>query len=67
LDGQQLTIQGTRESQSEQKDQNGRIVQEEREAGVFSRSVMLPGPVASSGMKTDVHDGVLTITIPKLS
>lgn len=67
LNGQELTIQGNRESQAEQKDADGRIVREEREAGVFSRSVMLPGPVASSGMKSQLQDGVLTITIPKLS
>ena len=67
LNGQELTIQGNRESQAEQKDADGRVVREEREAGVFSRSVMLPGPVASSGMKSQLQDGVLTITIPKLS
>lgn len=67
LKGQELTIQGNRESQAEQKDQSGQVVREEREAGVFSRSVILPEPVAQSGMKSELHDGVLTITIPKLS
>jgi HSP20 family molecular chaperone IbpA len=67
LNGQELTIQGNRESQTEQKDQSGQVVREERETGVFSRSVMLPEPVAQSGMKSQLQDGVLTITIPKVS
>lgn len=67
LHGQELTIQGNRESQAEQKDRSGDVVREERETGVFSRSVILPEPVAQSGMKSEIHDGVLTITIPKLS
>jgi len=67
LEGQLLTIEGNRESQTEQRDPNGRVVREEREVGSFSRSVTLPGHVASSGMTTRVKDGVLTTTIPKLS
>lgn len=67
LDGQRLTIEGDTETKSEKQSEDGRVLREEREAGVFSRSVTLPGSVASSGMKTEVHDGVLTITIPKLS
>ena len=67
LEGQLLTIEGNRESQTEQRDPHGRVVREEREVGSFSRSVTLPGHVASSGMTSRVKDGVLTITIPKLS
>ncbi|MGB8224096.1 MAG: Hsp20/alpha crystallin family protein [Polyangiales bacterium] len=67
LDRQQLTIEATRESQTEQKTQSGRVLREEREAGVLSRTLTLPEPVSPSGMKTDVQDGVLTITIPKLA
>lgn len=67
LEGQLLTIEGNRKSETEQRDANGRVVREEREARSFSRSVTLPGHVASSGMTTRVKDGVLTITIPKVS
>jgi|GEM_PF-211137 len=65
--GQQVTIEGSRESQSEQTDPNGQIIRQERETGIFSRSVTLPEPVVGAGMKTDLEDGVLTVTIPKVS
>jgi HSP20 family protein len=67
LTGQQLTIVGRRESQSEETDSNGRAIREEREAGAYSRALTLPEPVAAAGMKTDLEDGVLTITVPKAS
>jgi len=67
LTGQRLTIEGSRESQNEETDANGQIIRQEREAGLYSRAVILPEPVAAADMKTDLEDGVLTITIPKAS
>ncbi|MGB8328693.1 MAG: Hsp20/alpha crystallin family protein, partial [Polyangiales bacterium] len=65
--GQQVTIEGSRESQREQVDSSGLIIRQERETGIFSRSVTLPKPVVGADMKSDLEDGVLTITIPKAS
>jgi len=67
LTGQQLTIEGSRESRSEETDANGQTIRQERETGVYSRALVLPKPVAATGMKTDLEDGILTITVPKAS
>ncbi len=65
LDGQQLTIKGEQKYEQEDKDAMGNIVYRERRSGSFQRSITLPQPVKQSGMKTDIKNGVLTITIPK--
>lgn len=62
--GSTLTIRGERKDQKcEEKD--GRWLIRERQAGVFTRSVMLPGAVDADGAQADFADGVLTITLPK--
>ena len=37
----------------------------ERAQGRFRRVVRLPGHVASNDVKAELHDGVLTVRIPK--
>lgn len=64
LEDRVLTVQGgTMEERAEK--QGGRVIRTERRSGQFSRSVMLPGPVRSEGMKANYENGVLTIRIPK--
>ena len=65
LDGQKLTISGKREDQISQKDDQGNIIRNERRTGSFSRTITLPVPVKSNGIKSNYTDGVLEISIPK--
>ena len=65
LDDQTLTVKGEQEFEKQDKDAMGNIIFQERRSGSFQRSITLPGPVKQSGMKTEVSNGVLTITIPK--
>lgn len=65
LNGQMLTVKGEQNSSEKNKNSNGNIVFQERSSGSFQRTITLPGPVKKSGMKTQISNGVLTITIPK--
>lgn len=65
--GQRVDIEGSRESQREVMDSSGHVIRQERETGLFSRSVTLPEPVVGADMKTNVEHVVLTVTIPKVS
>jgi HSP20 family protein len=59
----QLTV--TMKTTEDRNEQQKNYYRQERFRGTFKRSLTLPGPVKESAMKTDYHDGVLTITIPK--
>ncbi len=63
--GEILTIQGMRESINQE--QSGSYYTQERSYGSFSRSLRLPGPVDEGNIKADYQNGVLTITLPKVS
>ena len=65
LDGQTLTVKGEQKYEKQDKDSMGNVIFQERRSGSFQRSITLPGPVKQSGMKTEISNGVLTITIPK--
>lgn len=65
LNGQTLTVKGEQKFEKLDKDSQGNIIYQERRSGAFQRSITLPGPVKQAGMKTDIKNGVLTITIPK--
>jgi len=39
----------------------------ERHVGKFKRVITLDHPVDNGGMKTEIEDGIVTITIPKLT
>jgi HSP20 family protein len=67
LDGQQLTVRGEQDFSQQKKDDMGNVIFQERHSGTFQRSITLPEPVKQNGMETHVNNGVLTITIPKLS
>lgn len=64
LEGQQLSISGSRVDVVEDT-QGGQMLRQERRATHFARSLTLPGPVDPDGMTTSYEDGVLTIRIPK--
>ncbi|MDP3919387.1 MAG: Hsp20/alpha crystallin family protein [Candidatus Omnitrophota bacterium] len=62
-----LTVQGTREVESESADNNQGFYTQERSYGSFARTLTLPGPVNETSVKAEYKDGVLTIFLPKLS
>jgi len=65
LNGQQLTIAGTRESKREDKNEGQHVLRRERRMGKFSRTLTLPSPAKQEGMKTHFKNGVLEVIIPK--
>lgn len=67
LDGQQLTVSGEQDFSQQKKDAMGNVIFQERHSGSFQRSITLPEPVKQNGMVTNVDNGVLTITVPKVS
>lgn len=56
-----LTLQGRRDARVRCE----KYHQVERGHGEFSRSFLLPPTVDPDGITADLHDGVLTITVPK--
>ncbi len=49
----------------EEKEDNGKIIRQERFVGAYHRSMTIPSDANANKMKTDYKNGVLTITIPK--
>lgn len=56
-----LTISGKREL----KEENRESFRSERFFGAFSRTVALPAPVKSDGVKAVYEDGILSVTLHK--
>jgi len=67
LDGQRLTVKGEQDFNQQKKDANGNVIFQQHRSGAFQRSITLPEPVKQKGMVTHVDNGVLTITVPKMS
>jgi len=65
LNERTLTVKSEQKFEKLDKDSKGNIIFQERRSGSFLRSITLPGPVKHAGMKTEIKNGVLTITIPK--
>jgi HSP20 family protein len=61
--GKSLTISGEREIPSEGEDV--RYYRREREAGKFSRAIMLPGEIDIDKIEAKMTNGLLTIRVPK--
>lgn len=66
VNGNILTLQGIRKSESSSQDQTGGYYAQERSYGSFSRSLVLPGPVDEGAITASYKEGVLTVTLPKL-
>jgi HSP20 family protein len=58
-----LSISGERKG--EKKWEEAEVYRAERFFGRFQRTVALPAPVASGGIKAQYKDGILTVTLPK--
>ena len=67
LSGQLLTISAETLNKQQQSNDKGQVVKEESYISDFEQALTLPGPVTASGMHSDYHDGVLTVTIPKVT
>lgn len=66
VNGNILTLQGIRKSESSSEDSSGGYYAQERSYGSFSRSLVLPGPVDEGAITASYKEGVLTVTLPKL-
>ncbi|HOW58959.1 MAG TPA: Hsp20/alpha crystallin family protein [Candidatus Omnitrophota bacterium] len=62
-----LTLQGIRETGSETSDSKQGFYSQERSYGSFTRTLALPGPVDENKISAEYKNGVLTITLPKLT
>ena len=67
LSGQLLTISAQTLNKQQQSNDKGQVIKEESYLSGFEQALTLPGPVTASGMHSDYHDGVLTVTIPKVT
>lgn len=59
----QLTVSGTRETQSTSKQEQ--LVHSERFSGKFSRSLRFTTPLDTDRITANAANGILTITLPK--
>lgn len=62
--GQMLTVRGARPAPTLCPE---RYQQLERGQGPFSRAFRFSAPIDGSAITADIHDGVLTITVPKVA
>jgi len=60
--GNELTISGQRKIESPQ---NAQYHRRERASGQFTRSMTLPWEIDADKVQAKLHDGVLTVTLPK--
>ncbi|ADB75988.1 Hsp20/alpha crystallin family protein [Geodermatophilus obscurus] len=61
LDDRRLTVSGD----IEEKERTGILHRRTRRVGRFHYSVTLPGDVDADGVSAQLHDGVLTVRVPK--
>ncbi|MDD2599196.1 MAG: Hsp20/alpha crystallin family protein [Kiritimatiellae bacterium] len=64
LDGEELTISGSVESEI-RDEEDGKMLRQERRSGKFSRTIMLPGSVQADKMTSENKKGILYIEILK--
>jgi HSP20 family protein len=60
-----LTISAETAHESNEEDENNRVIMRERRYGKFSRSVRLGNGVDVESVQADYHNGILTLTLPK--
>lgn len=67
VDKNVLTISGLKESSTEEKDEDEKILRQEFSSASFSRSFTLPEHVDTEKIEAKGKNGVLTIKLPKKS
>ena len=60
-----MTIEASRSTNNDTKDENGRYVRRERYLGSYRRSFYVGDSVKEEDIKAKFTDGILTITVPK--
>lgn len=63
VEGDLLTVRGERKEEKEEKGE--KVHRVERHYGAFSRTVRLPCTVKEDKVEAQLHDGVLTLKMPK--
>ncbi len=63
LEGDLLILEGEKKNEFEEK--KDRIYRKERTYGAFSRTVRLPTTVDATKVTAKLHDGILSIHVPK--
>lgn len=64
LVGDILTVKAEKSNETEEKDNDGRVIRRERSLGSYSRSFDV-GEVDTESIKAKYENGVLTLTLPK--
>ena len=60
-----LVIQAVKGSQSEEKDEEGKLIRKERYSGSMSRSYYIGEGITEDDVKAKFENGVLTLSVPK--
>jgi HSP20 family protein len=63
VEGGVMTVKGEKKTEREEKGDTWFF--SERQYGAFSRSFRLPDDADGEGVKADLKDGVLTVTVPR--
>ena len=66
LENGYLTIQASRKSNEDEKDQKGNYIRRERYAGTCSRSFYVGEDVQQNEIHAKFEDGILKLTVPKV-
>lgn len=66
LDSGNLTIEASRNSDNEEKDEKGRVIRHERYSGSCSRTFYVGTQVGPEDIHADFADGILTIEMPSV-
>ena len=65
LDKGYLTVSASKEEKTEEKDEEGKLIRQERFAGNMSRNFFVGEIVTNEDISAKFEDGVLTIDVPK--
>jgi HSP20 family protein len=67
LDGRLLSISSQTQGADKTTNDQGQVIEQDRYTSTYQQAFTLPGPVNAVGMHTNFKDGLLTVTIPKLT
>jgi len=62
-----LTVSASKESKTEEKDENEKMLRREFYSSSFSRSFVLPENIDTENIGAEQKDGVLKISLPKMN
>jgi HSP20 family protein len=66
LNNDVLTISASKETETEKK-KKGKVIRRERSSGTFTRSFTVGDSINQEDIKANFTDGVLTLSIPKMT